>query len=362
MKTKSSNITMATLLAKYKTSPKSYNIGQQTTGIITSITSKAVTLDIGGKSEALVAENAYKEARDYIKTLKVGDQVTGDIIVSESVNGYVIVSFRRTLKNFLWDKLQKVYDAGENLDLEVKSVSQAGFLVDIQSLQGFVPASQMSREVAKSPSSYVGKKMLLRIIDIDRGSNKIVLSERAVSEADVVEAQKKAIKKVEIGDIFKGTVVNISDFGVFIEIKVKVGKEEIPLDGLVHVSEISWEKVGNPHDIYKVGDIVGIKVIEKKDTKLAFSIKHAKGDPWETISKKYKMEDKIKGKVAKISDFGVFVALEPGIDGLIHITKIPPDMRFKVGDEISCLIEEINPEEKRISLGLVLTSKPVGYK
>jgi ribosomal protein S1 len=195
-------------------------------------------------------------------------------------------------------------------------------------------------------------------MEVDKLNRKVVLSEKEVSEAGDIALAKKALKDLKEGDIYSGEVTTIAPFGAFV--KIKVGKAT--LEGLVHVSEISYKKVGLPSDVLSVGDKVEVKVLASHVGKLALSMKQALKDPWLDVEKKYKADDKITGRVTRISDFGVFVELEPGIEGLIHITKIPPTQKISLNDEVKCVVEEVNTKDKRIALGLVLTSIPLGYK
>ena len=169
---------------------------------------------------------------------------------------------------------------------------------------------------------------------------------------------KEALKKIKEGEIYDGIVTTVAPFGAFV--KIKIGKAS--LEGLVHVSELSFTKVNFPGDVVSEGDKVKVRVLASRDGKLAFSIKQAQKDPWSEVEDKFKPEAKVTGKVVRISDFGVFVELTPGVEGLIHITKIPPTHKLALGQEVKCNIEEINVKDKRIALGLVLTTAPVGYK
>jgi len=239
-----------------------------------------------------------------------------------------------------------------------KGVTGSGVSVDVNGISGFVPMSQISKELSKDTSNLVGKYFKARVIEVDRLKNKLVLSEREVTDAKDIAIAKKALEKVKEGEIFEGVVTTIANFGCFVKITV----ENSEIEGLVHISELSWGKVAHPSSLFKVGDKVKVKIIGTKDGKLALSAKHAEKDPWITAGEKYKAEDRIKGKVTKITDFGNFVELESGIEGLVHITKIPPGKRFSVGDSVNCYIEEIDTKSRKISLGLVLTEIPVGYK
>jgi len=354
--------TMAELLASAKTTIKRFSVGDKVEGKVIAITSRALVLDIGGKSEGLVAEKAFLEARDFIRKLKVGDTVKGEVIVSETPDGYTIISLRNSAKDFVWERVSKLSEKDEQIGVEVLNVNPNGLIVDLFGLSGFIPTSQLGREVVKNTNGLVGKKIAVKIIDFDKDYNKVVLSERMVSEKEEVEAEKKALKEIKEGEIYEGTVSTVADFGIFVKIPVGKKGKPVNLEGLVHISELSWAKVNRPSDLFSIGDQVKVQVMEKRDGKLALSIKQAKDDPWLSVVNKFKVGQKIKGQVVKSTNFGLFVQLESGIEGLIHMTKIPPASKIRTGDEVNCLIEEINPEEKRISLGLVLTSKPLGYK
>jgi len=211
-----------------------------------------------------------------------------------------------------------------------------------------------------------GKRFDAVVIDADRENNKVILSEKEISEAEELALVRKAIEEIKEGSIFDGTVTNIYDFGCFVKIEAEVGKgknkEDVPLEGLVHISEISWDKVRQIDDAISPGDKVKVKIIGKSKGRLAMSIKHAQSDPWDDVEKRYKKEKRVKGTVLRMSDFGVFILLEPGIEGLVHMTKIPPGKRFEKGEEVNVYIEEVDKENRKVSLGLVLTAKPLGYK
>ena len=357
----SSNPTMDELLKKYNQVTRSLKVGDVVVGKIIDITPKAVFLDIGGKSEGIVAEKAFKEAESLIKNLKIEDEVKAKVLVTESRNGYVVLSLRATLYEQLWKKVLESLEKGDALDVVVKSVSNAGLMVDFSGLTGFIPKSQIGKEALASIDSLIGKNIKAVVIDAQKENNKIVLSEKEVSEAKELAIVREAVEKVKIGEIFEGEVSAIYDFGCFVKVKVDK-KDKIPLEGLVHISELSWEKIGKPEDVASIGDKVKVKVIGKNCGKLSFSIKQIKGDPWENVEKRYKKEAKFKGTVSKVSNFGVFVTLEPGVEGLVHITKIPPDKRLLKGEDVDVYVEEVNRAKKKISLGLILKEKPMGYK
>jgi small subunit ribosomal protein S1 len=356
------SLSMDELLEKYGSKVKNYSRGDRVEGTILEITPKRVVVDIGGKSEGLIAEKTYKEAESYIKTLKVGDKISASIIVTETPEGFCVLSLRKVVRDAIWKKIAESLSKHTPMSIEGKAVNAAGVMVNISGLTGFIPKSQLGREAAKSPNSLIGKRFEAVVIDADRTGNKIVLSEKEVSEKEELGFIREAIEKIKEGDEFEGEVGGIYDFGCFVKITTGKGKTSTKLEGLVHISELSWDKVVKPSDVVSVGEKVKVKVIGKTKGKLAFSIKQAQDDPWEDVSKKYKKDKKVKGRVTKLSDFGIFVALEPGIEGLIHMTKIPPGKSFNKGDEVNVYVEEVNKKARKISLGLVLTEKPVGYK
>jgi ribosomal protein S1 len=337
---------------------KGFSKGEKVKGKVLSKNPKSLILDIGGKSEGVVAENAFIEARDLIKALEIGDEVNATVLIPETKEGTVLLSLRHAANDAIWETLENHFKEKKEISVKGKSASKAGIMVEVEGLYGFIPASQVGKKYSDL-EELVEKNFKAIIIDLNRRNNKIVLSEKEVSEASEIKLNKEALKKVKEGEIYDGKVITITNFGCFVKLDID---KKVDVEGLVHISEIAWEKVKKVTDVLKEGDKVKVKVIEVRDGRLSLSIKHAQKDPWTDVSEKYSQEQKIKGKVTKVSDFGVFVQLEPGIEGLVHITKIPPATKFKVGDIADCYIEEIDPKEKRISLGITLTSKPVGYK
>ena len=346
--------TMEELLKQASTQPKSFSVGDKVEGTVTAKTSKRLVLDIDGKGEGLVVERAFNEARNFIRHLEVGDTIKGQVLITETPDGYTIISLRRAAKDYLWRKLKGLEKDDKEMMVEVKGINPSGVVVNLYGLTGFIPTSHLGKKVQRNVNTLQGSMLKVKVIEIDERQNRIVLSERAVSEADQLKAQEDAMKIIKKGKIYDGVVTTVADFGVFVAIKIP--------QGLVHISEMSWGKIGKPSDVLEVGSKVKVKTLEVKEGKISFSMKQAEEDPWDQVEKKYKQESKLTGKVTKLSDFGVFVELEPGIEGLVHLTKIPPGKKLRVGDEVRIYIEEVNLEARKISLGLVLTEKPIGYK
>ncbi len=363
---------MDDLLALYASSTVAgLQRGDKVEGTVVKITPQQVIVDIGGKSEGIIAEKAYQEARDYIKTLKVGDKVKAGVIVGEAYDGITILSFRHTAQDATWEKIDAAKSADSSLFVVGKALSQSGLTVDFEGITGFVPLSQIGSKYNKKPQDLVNRQFEVKVLDADRDSHKVVFSERHVSDSGDIKRSEDALKKLSIGDIYEDEVVAVTNFGCFVTFEVDLTKKEKGrVEGLVHVSELSWDKVGKPSDVVTEGDVVKVKVIGKADAKkgsgndgkLSLSIKQATKDPWDEIEKVVKKDAKFEGEVTNVTDYGVFVKLEEGFEGLIHMTKIPPGKTFDKGDKVNVYVEDIDTKKKQIALGIVLTAKPVGYR
>jgi len=352
--------TMEELLAQTGYQLHGFKRGDSIEGIITEKTKKAIYLDIGGKTEGMVIDREMKAARDFIDGLAIGDKVRAIVTQPENDRGQTLLSLKKAASDYLWTNFEEKLKTGEPLKVRGREVNRGGLIVNARGLQGFIPASQFGSETAGQIDGLVNKEVEVKVIEINRKKNRLIFSEREVSEAGLLKAQKAALKKVKIGDEFSGEVTGVMAFGLFV--RVKLVKAEV--EGLVHISEISWEKVEDPSKFYQEGDEVKVKVldVDEKSGRLNFSIKQLKTDPWKKVKKKYPVVAKIKGEVVKLAPFGAFVRLEPGVEGLIHLSKIPVEKSLKVGDKVDCYVESIGEESRRMSLGLVLKEKPVDYK
>jgi len=354
---------MAELLAAYGSKTKGFNRGQKLKAKVTSINSRAVVLDIGGKSEGLVTEKAFAEARDFVKTLKVGDEVVVSVLIPENPEGYVILSLREASSEASWTRLEKAKAENAPIVVFVKGLNPSGITVDAEGILGFIPNSQLGKEVSKNVQGLIGKYIKAVPLEVDKSFNKVVLSEKEVSEKEDIKAAKEALANIKEGEIYSGEVTTVANFGCFVKIQAEgVKGKKVEVEGLVHVSELAWGKVNDPRDVISEGKKVEVKVLGTHDGKLALSIKQAEKDPWQEAASKYKAEAKVSGKVTRMSDYGAFVELEPGVEGLVHLTKIPPGTKLSEGQEVNVYIEEVDPKARKLSLGLVLTTKPVGYK
>lgn len=356
--------TMEELLAYSGYQIRGLKRGQMISGIITQIISGAVLIDIGAKTEGIVADREFDAASDFIKTLKVGDQVAAQVYNPESGAGQILLSLKRTAFLSAWAKLGESFKQNEEVEARVLGVNRAGLLVEVYGLSGFIPGSQVASRWRGQEEKLIGQRVKAKIIDLNETANKLILSEKAVSEKEKLVQIEGALGKLEVGGEYPGVVAGITPFGVFVQISVGPRDKEVPVEGLVHISEVAWEKIDDLNALLKVGQEVKVKVIEvdQKAGKLALSLKQLQPDPWGEKVKKYWPDSIVSGKISRLTDFGAFVEIEPGLEGFLHASKIPAEQKMSVGEAVDCLVESIEPEKRRLALGLVLKAKPVGYK
>jgi len=354
--------TMAELLAQTKKPLKAWKRGDLVEGIVTEKSSRAIYLDIGGKTEGMVIDREMKAARDYIKDLQIGDKVMAIITQAENDKGYPLMSLKKAASERIWTEFEEKLRTKEVVNVRGREVNKGGLIVEIRGTQGFIPASQFAAQYQGKIEELVGKDLPVKVIEVDATKSRLIFSEREVSEAGLLKEQEKILKKIKAGQELAGVVTGIMPFGLFVKVTLPKGK--IAVEGLVHISEISWEKVDDPSKYYKQKDKVKVRVlaVDKNTGKLNLSIKQLLEDPWEKIAKAYPVDAKVKGVVTRLAPFGAFVILSPGVEGLIHISKIPAEKTINPGDKVDCYVESVDQEHRRMSLGLVLTAKPVGYK
>lgn len=356
--------TMEQLLKKTGYSLRGLKRGQKVDGIVTDINKRMVTLDIGAKTEGIVTDKELEASREMLSGLKVGDSIEAYVQNPENERGQILLSFKQTLLNKRWEYFEELLKSGEIVKVKGLEVNKGGIIVKVAGVRGFVPASQFGRQYLGKLDELQNKTFGVKVIEVNRKNNRLIFSEKVVSEQDALEHQAEALKKVKPGDKLTGVVSGIMPFGVFVRADLPSKTKDLFLEGLVHISEISWEKVDNPANHYKVGDQVKVKVIgvDAKSHRLHLSVKQLSADPWLDTVKTYSEGKKVKGKLARLAAFGAFVTIGKGVDGLIHISKIPSDIEFKIGQSVECFVEKVDPEHRRISLSLALVKKPVGYK
>lgn len=334
--------------------------GDLVSGTVISSKTGEVLIDVGAKSYAQIARLELETIRDFLKTLKAGDKVTGTVLLPENELGHMVISLKNLGYEKRWDMLSKKWESDEEVEVKGLEITKGGLLIEYAGIRGFIPASQLDSTSSLEPQKLKGTKIKVKILELNKKNTRFVVSQKAVTQKDVVEKQKEALEQFQIGKTYKATVTGIAAFGVFITISYK----EVQIEGLIHISEIAWEKVADLKTYVKKGDVIDCVIIgiDKVTGRLNLSLKQLTADPWKEIAGKYKVEKQVKGIVSRVSSFGVFVTLDRGIEGLVHISKIPPGEDPKEGDKIDCVIEMIDTQKRKISLSLIPKGKPVGYR
>ncbi|MGD9129349.1 MAG: S1 RNA-binding domain-containing protein [Candidatus Woesebacteria bacterium] len=363
-------LSMADLLEKNQDKIVVPKKGDSISGVITSKDKKALRIDVGAKTEAVVTDKEFEFAKDYIDGLKVGETVEAVVVSSENSKGQLILSLKGSANDSKWQFFEEALEEEKNLEAKGLEVNKGGLIAVVNGVRGFVPSSQFGRKYVGKIHLLKGKTFEVRVIEVDREKNRLIFSERHVSEAKQLAQKDQALSVVKEGAVYEGVVSGIMPFGLFVTVEIPIDQDKKDeknigyIEGLVHISEISWKKVNHPKDYHNVGDRIKVKIlgIDEKTAKLNLSIKQIKEDPWAKIVKEYEVGSTFQGKVSRIEPFGVFVNVKPGVDGLIHASKLNPGQDFKIGDEVTVNVESIDQDQRRMSLSVVLTEVPMGYK
>lgn len=358
--------TMEELLAQTETQIKVPQKGDVTEGTVSEITKKMVIVDVGGKTEGVVTDKEFEIAKDFVEELQVGDKIAVYVISAENDRGQILLSLKKAAVDKKWDTFIKAMETGEAVEVKGVEVNKGGMIVIASGIRGFVPTSQFGKQYSGKLIQLINKKFPVKVIEVDREKNRLIFSERHISEQSLIEQRNAALQHIQVGQTVSGTVSAVMPFGLFVTIEVAIDGQEQKgsVEGLVHISEMSWTKVDDPHTLFKVGDTVSVKVlgVDQAAGKLNLSIKRLSDDPWSTVVERYPVGEVFSGKISRIESFGIFVNFEEGIDGLIHVSKLLSLDEHKVGDKISVTIESVEPEKRRMSLSPVLTTVPIGYK
>jgi len=322
MTKKTTNI-MQELLKKQK--PASLKKGAEIKAKIVSLSKKGIVFDIGAKAHAVLGELEIREVSTYLPYLKEGDTIAVRIISEESKNGFPVVSLRKFFDKGKWEILAEKKDKEEEIEVLCGEYGKGGVFVDFMGIRGVIPKIQLTEPFISHPEKLEKQKIKVKILEVDKLKNRLVVSQKAA----VLKISQKELKKkfaaVKTGKIYKAKVLGASGFGIFCEVE--------GVEGLIHISEISWEKVSNAANYVTTGETINVYVVEKNETdlKLNLSLKRLTTDPWEKIEKKYPKEKEIEGEVIRKEKYGYFIRLEPGIEGLIHISKLNGNEEIRIG-------------------------------
>jgi small subunit ribosomal protein S1 len=341
-------------------------VGDLVEGQVISLSKNEIYLDLDGLTTGVIrGREIYDESEDSTK-LKIGDIATATVVDLENENGYMELSFREAGHKKAWNRLEKLYKDGEMVESKVTDANKGGLMIKIGNVMGFLPVSQLTTEhyprieggdkskILSHLKSFVNQNLRTKIIDLNEKEEKLIVSEKSAWD----EKQRARVSKYQVGDKVKGIITGVVDFGAFVEFDDNI-------EGLVHISELAWQRIDDPRDIIKVGDPVEAEIIEIDDTKISLSIKKLQLDPWAQVASKYKAGQKVKAKVLKVNPFGVFVELDQDIHGLVHISELSdkkvhkPEDLVKIGETYEFVILSIEPKEHRLGLSLKAASEKV---
>jgi len=345
---------MEALLKKNHT-PKIKN-KQEIDAKIVSISKKNIVFDIGAKAYAILGHREQKEISTKLPYLKEGQLIKVRIISPESKEGYPVVSLQNFFQKGKWQILKEKKEKEDEIDVVCGEYGKGGVFVDFMGIRGVIPKIQLTEDFINQPEKLNGQKIKVKILEVDEEKNRLVVSQKAsalkISQKDL----REKFEKIEVGKKYQAKVLGVSDFGAFCEVD--------DVEGLIHISEISWEKVNSAADYLRTGEKIDVVVVEKNnvDLKLNLSIKRLENDPWTEIEKKYPKEKEVEGEVVRKEKYGYFIRLEPGVEGLIHISKIPAGEEVKIGQKIKAFVERVSEKTRRMSLVLPSKEKPVTYR
>lgn len=324
--------------------------GEVIDGKVLSVRKNEILVDLGIHGVGMVPRREIGFGKKY----EVAEAVSASIVEPELDNGYVLLSLRKAAKERGWDEIQKIIESGKSISVMPYDANRGGLLIEYEGVRGFMPVSQLSAEhyprvtdkteILKRLHDLVGKSMMVQILDVDQKANKLIFSEKEAIKDGLADR----LTSLKIGDVVKGVVTGIVDFGAFVNVD--------GIEGLVHISEISWERVATVAEHLKVGDVIEAKIISIDKDRLSLSIKQTTPDPWLSEAAKFHIGDEVDGTVVRITPFGAFVQISPAVEALVHISELGeggnPEKLFKLNEKKSFAILEIDADNRKISLGL----------
>ncbi len=340
-----------------------FDEGDIVKGTVVKIANDEVLLDIGYKSEGVIPARELSIRKDANPSdiVSLGDEIEALVLQKEDKDGRLILSKKRAEYERAWNRIEEKFNSGENVEGEVIEVVKGGLILDI-GLRGFLPASLVDLRRVKDLNAYMGTHIEARVIEMDRNRNNVVLSRRVVLEEARKEERAEILSKLKPGMRLKGTVSSIVDFGAFVDLG--------GIDGLVHISELSWNHVNHPSEVVKVGQEVEVEVldVDMNRERISLGLKQTTEDPWRSLVKKYPVGAIVEGKVTKLVPFGAFVELGDGIEGLVHISEMAkqhvdqPSQVTKVGETVHVKVMEIDLDRRRVSLSMKAAAETLGFE
>ena len=329
---------------------------QVVSGTVVALGKKEIVVNIGYKSEGVISASEFR----YNPDLKPGDNVAVFVEQQEDAHGQLVVSHRTARIYEAWNKINQAKEEDLIINGSVKCRTKGGLIVDVFGLEAFLPGSQVDVKPIRDFDEYVGKQMEFKIVKINHEFKNVVVSHKALIEAELEEQKRLIIKGLEKGQVLEGTVKNVTSYGVFVDLG--------GVDGLVHITDMSWGRVGHPEELVELDQKINVVILDFDDDKrrIALGMKQLTSHPWDGLTEDYTEGSKVKGKVVVIADYGAFIEIAPGVEGLLHVSEMSWSQHLrsaqdflKVGEEIECILLSIDREERKMSLGLKqLTSDP----
>ncbi|MDN3605659.1 30S ribosomal protein S1 [Kaistella yonginensis] len=318
-------------------------------GRVVRLTDKEAIVDINFKSEGVISLNEFR----YNPALAAGDEVEVMVDRREDKSGQLQLSHRKARILKAWDRVNELHETGEIVNGFVKSRTKGGMIVDVHGIEAFLPGSQIDVKPIKDYDQFVGKTMEFKVVKINPEFKNVVVSHKALIEADIEGQKKEIIAQLEKGQVLEGTVKNITSYGVFVDLG--------GVDGLIHITDLSWSRVNHPSEILEDGQTVKVVILDFDDekTRIQLGMKQLEAHPWDALSADMKVGDRVKGKVVVLADYGAFVEVAPGVEGLIHVSEMSWSTHLrsagdfvKVGDEVEAEVLTLDREDRKISLGM----------
>lgn len=318
-------------------------------GTVVSITNREVVVNIGYKSDGVISRSELR----YNKDLQVGEQIEVFIENQEDKNGQLVLSHSKARALKAWDRVNDALETQEVIKGYVKCRTKGGLIVDVFGIEAFLPGSQIDVKPIRDYDLYVDKTMEFKVVKINKEYKNVVVSHKALIEAELEEQKKTIISKLEKGQVLEGTVKNITSYGVFIDLG--------GVDGLIHITDLSWGRINHPEEIVQLDQKLNVVILDFDDDKkrIALGLKQLQKHPWDSLDENLKVGDKVKGKVVVVADYGAFIEIQPGVEGLIHVSEItwsnhlkPAQDFFKVGDEVQAVVLTLDKEDRKMSLGV----------
>jgi small subunit ribosomal protein S1 len=328
-------------------------------GTVVAVNAREVVVNIGYKSDGVIPRNEFK----YNPDLKIGDKIPVFIEQQEDAAGQLILSHKRARAASSWDRICKALETDEVIKGYVKCRTKGGLIVDVFGIEAFLPGSQIDVKPIRDYDIYVGKTMEFKVVKINNEFKNVVVSHKALIEAEIEAQKKEIIGKLEKGQVLEGTVKNITSYGVFIDLG--------GVDGLIHITDLSWGRISHPEEIVKLDQKINVVILDFDDDKkrIALGLKQLTPHPWDGLDTNLKVGDKVKGKVVVMADYGAFVEVAPGVEGLIHVSEMSWSQHLrsaqdfvKVGDEVEAIVLTLDRNERKMSLGIKqLTPDPWSF-